>query len=255
MAKVFLSAGHGGNDPGAVAYGLKEKDINLAVLKSCRDVLKQHNVTVVCSRETDENDPVGQEVKEANAADVDMAVSFHINAGKGDGFEVFCNPQNKDGMKLAKLGEKYIKELGQNSRGIKNGMHLCFIKNTKKTSVLFESFFIDNDLDNNFGDTEEKQKKIGIAYAKAILEYFGIKYIAETKTSTKSKITYYKKYTGKSIKIDEVFKAINVPEKYRGSYKKRKPIATKNGIKTYIGLATQNSKMVKLAKEGKLKKV
>ena len=31
MAKVFLSAGHGGSDPGAVANGLKEKDINLSV--------------------------------------------------------------------------------------------------------------------------------------------------------------------------------------------------------------------------------
>ena len=30
MAKVFLSAGHGGSDPGAVAYGLKEKDIKNA---------------------------------------------------------------------------------------------------------------------------------------------------------------------------------------------------------------------------------
>ena len=28
MAKVFLSAGHGGSEPGAVAYGMKEKDIN-----------------------------------------------------------------------------------------------------------------------------------------------------------------------------------------------------------------------------------
>ena len=27
MAKVFLSAGHGGSDPGATANGLKEKDI------------------------------------------------------------------------------------------------------------------------------------------------------------------------------------------------------------------------------------
>ena len=27
---VFLSAGHGGNDPGAVGYGLKEKDIPLS---------------------------------------------------------------------------------------------------------------------------------------------------------------------------------------------------------------------------------
>ena len=30
--KVFLSAGHGGSDPGAVGYGMKEKDINLNIL-------------------------------------------------------------------------------------------------------------------------------------------------------------------------------------------------------------------------------
>lgn len=187
MARVFLSAGHGGSDPGAVAYGLKEKDINLNILKACRDELKRHKVTVICSREEDENDPVGQEVKEANAADVDIAASFHINAGKGDGFEVFCNPKNEDGMKLAKLGEKYIKELGQNSRGIKNGMHLCFIKNTRMMAVLFESFFIDNDKDNNIGDTVSEQNKLGVAYAKAILEHLDIKYEEEKKTTTSKK--------------------------------------------------------------------
>ena len=176
MAKVFLSAGHGGSDPGACAYGLKEKDINLVILKACRDVLKKHGVKVVCSREKDENDPVGQEVKEANASNADIAVSFHINAGKGDGFEAFCNPKNENGVKLAELGEKHIKKLGQGSRGIKNGMHLCFIKNTNMKAVLFESFFIDNDKDNNIGDTAAEQKKLGVAYAKAILEYFDIKY-------------------------------------------------------------------------------
>lgn len=249
MAKVFLSAGHGGSDPGACAYGLKEKDINLVTLKECRDVLKRHGVTVVCSREEDENDPVGQEVNEANKAKVDIAVSFHINAGKGDGFEAFCNPKNANGMKLAKLGEKYIKELGQNSRGIKNGMHLCFIKNTNMMAVLFESFFIDNNTDNNIGDTAAEQKKLGVAYAKAILEYLGIKYKKSTTTS------YYKKYTGSSAKVDEVFKVIGVPEKYRGTWKKRKSVATKNGIKNYEGAAEQNKKLISLAKQGKLKKV
>ena len=256
MAKVFLSAGHGGSDPGACAYGLKEKDINLNILKACRDELKRHGVTVVCSREKDENDPVGQEVKEANASKADLAASFHINAGKGDGFEVFCNPMNEEGVKLAKLGEKYIKELGQNSRGIKNGMHLCFIKNTNMKAVLFESFFIDNDIDNNIGDTSAEQKKFGVAYAKAILEYFGIKYKEETKkeTNTKKTTDYYSKYTGKSAKVDEVFKAIGVPSKYRGNWKNRKPVATKNGIKNYEGTAEQNNKLISLAKSGKLKK-
>jgi hypothetical protein len=187
MVKVFLSAGHGGTDPGAVAYGLKEEDINLNTLLACRDELKRHGVAVVCSRTKDENDPVGQEVKEANASKADLAVSFHANAGGGDWFEAFYHTSNKNGKKLAGLGEKYVKALGQNSRGLKSGNHLYFIKNTSMTSVLFESFFVDNDKDNNIGDTAKEQKAFGVAYAKAILEYLGIKYKAETKTTTSSK--------------------------------------------------------------------
>ena len=182
--KVFLSAGHGGSDPGACGNGLKEKDINLVTLKVCRDELERHGVEVVCSREKDENDPVSQEVKEANASNADLAVSFHVNAGGGDGFEAFCNPKNKDAVEIAEFAEAYVKELGQNSRGIKNGMHLYFIKNTKVTAVLFESFFIDNAKDKTIGDTTAEQKKFGVAYAKAILKHLGIKYKKETTSSS-----------------------------------------------------------------------
>lgn len=186
MAKVFLSAGHGGKDPGAVAYGLKEKDINLNTLLACNEVLKQHGVKTVCSRTKDEDDPVGQEVKEANASKADLAVSFHANAGGGDGFEAYCNTDNAKAKKLAKLGEKYVKALGQNSRGIKSGNHLYFIKHTNMTAVLFESFFVDNDKDNNIGDTKAEQKAFGVAYAKAILEYLGITYGKTTSNETTS---------------------------------------------------------------------
>lgn len=173
--KVFLSAGHGGTDPGACAYGLKEKDINLQTLLSCKSELERHGVNVVASRVTDENDPVSQEVKKANASGADLAVSFHANAGGGDGFEAFYWDSDTNGKKLASLGEKYIKALGQNSRGIKSGNHLYFIRNTKATAVLFESFFLDNATDINVGNTVEKQKTLGVAYARAILEYLGIK--------------------------------------------------------------------------------
>ena len=176
MAKVFLSAGHGGSDPGAVAYGLKEKDINLNTLLACNEVLVKHGVTTILSRSKDENDPVRQEVKEANASGASLAVSFHANAGGGDGFEAYYYTSNVKGKKLAELGEKYVKALGQNSRGIKSGNHLYFLKHTNMTAVLFESFFVDNDKDNNIGDTVKEQKAFGVAYAKAILEYLGIKY-------------------------------------------------------------------------------
>ena len=178
---VFLSAGHGGNDPGACAYGLKEKNINLQILLECKRELERHAVKVVASRTKDENDPVSQEIAEANASGAAIAVSFHVNAGGGDGFEAYYWTENSNSKNLAKLGEKYVKALGQNSRGVKSGNHLAFIRKTKIPAVLFESFFIDNDKDNNIGDTTKEQKALGVAYAKAILEYFGIKYFEERK--------------------------------------------------------------------------
>lgn len=176
MPKVFLSAGHGGSDPGAVSNGLYEKTINLNTLLSCKEELVRHGVDVVCSRETDQSDPVAQEVIEANASEADLAVSFHANAGGGDGFEVYYYNTNAKATNLARLCEKYVESLGQNSRGIKHGNHLYFIKNTKMTAVLVESFFVDNKTDKLIGDTILEQKAFGVAYAKAILEYFGITY-------------------------------------------------------------------------------
>lgn len=198
MPKVFLSAGHGGTDPGAVAYNMEEEDINLNALLACKSELEKHGVTVVCSRTTDENDPVGQEVKEANASGADLAVSFHANAGGGDGFEAYYHTSSAKGKKLAQLGEKHVKALGQNSRGIKSGNHLYFVKNTKMTAVLFESFFVDNDKDNDIGDTIAEQKAFGVAYAKAILEYYGISYKATTTQSA----TTAQKAPSSTIKVD-----------------------------------------------------
>lgn len=176
MAKVFLSAGHGGSDPGAVSNGLYEKAINLTTLLACKDDLERHGVTVICSRTEDENDPVTEEVREANASGADVAVSFHINAGGGDGFEVFYYKTSEKGKKLAGICEKHVKSIGQNSRGLKAGDHLHFIKKTTMPAVLVESFFVDNTDDKRVGDTVAKQKAFGIAYAKAILEYLGIAY-------------------------------------------------------------------------------
>lgn len=187
MAKVFISAGHGGTDSGAVGNSLKEKDINLQILKACKEELERHGVTVVTSRTKDEDDPVGEETREANASGADVAVSFHTNAGGGDGSEAFYHTRSTKGKKLAQLGEKHVKELGQNSRGVKSGDHLYFVKNTSIPAVLFECFFIDNATDKKIGDTVAEQKKFGVAYAKAILEYFGIEYKAKTTKQTTTK--------------------------------------------------------------------
>jgi N-acetylmuramoyl-L-alanine amidase len=176
MPKVFLSAGHGGSDPGAVAYGMKEKHINLNIMLACNEVLVRHGVTTTLSRTKDEDDPVSQEVKEANESKADIAVSFHTNAGGGDGSESLYYGSSSKGKKLAQLCEKHTKLIGQNSRGAKTRNDLRFLKGTTMPSVLCECAFIDNDKDNNIVDTVKEQKAFGVAYAKAILEFFSIAY-------------------------------------------------------------------------------
>lgn len=79
-------------------------------------------------------------------------------------------------------------------------------------------------------------------------------------TTTPAKTSsYYNKYTGSSGRIDEVFKAIGVPSKYikdasGENYTVRKPVAEANGISSYTGSASQNNKLISLARQGKLKK-
>lgn len=70
--------------------------------------------------------------------------------------------------------------------------------------------------------------------------------------AVKPKVSYFPKYNGKSLLIDTVLKAIGVSDSMRGSYKKRMPIATANGIKNYKGTASQNIAIINLAKKGKL---
>lgn len=180
--KVFISAGHGGSDPGAVANGLKEKDLNLAISLACRDELTRHGVTVKMSRTKDENDPVTDEVKECNAFDPDYAVSIHINAGGGNGFEIYHTVTNDGGKgkALATNINAEVLKIGQNSRGVKtraNGQgkdYYGFIRQTKAPAVIAECAFIDSKTDIAIIDTAAEQKTFGIAIAKGILKTLGI---------------------------------------------------------------------------------
>ena len=78
--------------------------------------------------------------------------------------------------------------------------------------------------------------------------------------SDKTDITlYYPKYNGDSPRVDEVLAAIGANSDYdmiqTKAYLRRNPIATANGIKKYSGTAAQNNKIIKLAKDGKLRRV
>ena len=170
MARILLISGHGGNDSGAVANGLNERELNWVTMKACSDVLKENNQTVI---EDEENSKVNDEVNIINNINADVTINIHYNSGGGDGFECYYYSLNSNAQKLCECIEKEVINIGQNSRGLKSGNHLAVIKNTRPLSILLEGGFIDTN-DRYAFDTIAKQEKIGQAYAKGILKYLGV---------------------------------------------------------------------------------
>lgn len=182
MSKVFIGIGHGGTDPGAVANGLKESQINLNVGLKMKSELERHGVTVSISRTKEENDDLSEEIRECNNFKPDYAVDIHTNAGGGDGFEVFHTVSGGKGKEVAAKIEKEVIALGQNSRGLKikkNSQgkdYFGFIRSTVCPAIILECAFIDNKADISIIDELHEQENFGIAYAKGVLAQLGIQY-------------------------------------------------------------------------------
>lgn len=81
---VVIDAGHGGKDPGAVCFGLKEKDITLSVALKLGELIKKYNndINVVYTRKTDEFIELYKRAKIANNAKADLFISIHVNSNK-----------------------------------------------------------------------------------------------------------------------------------------------------------------------------
>lgn len=182
---VFIGVGHGGSDPGASYGGHVEKNIALNIALSCKRHLERHSLAVAISRTRDENDTIQEEIREANASGAKVAVDIHINAGGGDGFEIFRSITGGLGVTLAKNIESEVIKIGQNSRGVKtktgsNGKdYYAFIRETTMHAVIAECAFIDT-ADINIVDTLDEQNKFGEAIAKGILTTLGISYKGES---------------------------------------------------------------------------
>lgn len=180
MAKVFISAGHGGSDSGAIGNGFKEKDLNLSIALACRDYLVANGVEVKMSRTTDEDDGINQEAAESNAYGPDVTVSIHNNAGGGDGVEAWYSIVGGLSKTCAENILDEVVKIGQNSRGAKkkagsNGKdYYGFIRMTKAPAVIVECAFIDNATDIQIVADEDKRRTMGIAIAKGILRTLGI---------------------------------------------------------------------------------
>lgn len=170
MVRVANDYGHKDQDSGAVANGFKEVDLNYEVGQACTEELRRHSIDVF-----EPSGSLNNRINQINAANVDVIVSFHNNAGGGDGTEILIYEKGGKAEQLAqKVYDKVVPALN-NGRGIKERTNLGVLKRTTKPAILIECAFMDTK-DIQCIDEAHERKEWGIAIAKGILEYFNIPY-------------------------------------------------------------------------------
>lgn len=146
---VVIDPGHGGKDPGAVANGIREKDVNLSISILLAQKLKKDGFDVRLTRDKDVYLTLQQRTDLANKWNADAFVSIHANAlppGRhATGMEIYLMalPTDKDAMQLALIENREIAE-GSNGESAqaadkKTRMLLSILGNMQQNAKINES--------------------------------------------------------------------------------------------------------------------
>lgn len=184
--KIYLDAGHGGADPGAIGHGIEEKDIALAVSLKVVDHLRRHEFEVKLSRSTDVGKSLQARTNEANAWGADAFVSIHCNAAASptaEGFEVWhtIHASRSKGDELARAIVSWLDQLtpltnrGARSKAGSSGQdYYHVIRETKMPAVIVECGFVSNQKDAAYLKSPEGKAAIAEAIARGIVEWAGM---------------------------------------------------------------------------------
>lgn len=184
--KVVIDAGHGGTDPGAVANGVNEKDLNLMIAKYMLERFLEAGVPATLIRTTDETISPTERVRRILAAYGDnpnvVVISNHINSSdtpNSEGAEVIYALRNTDA--LAKNILKELEIAGQPVRTVyqrrlpsnPNKDYYFIHRDTGSTEpVIVEYGYINNPTD--LKRIQDNYKKYVNAVVKGVLETFNI---------------------------------------------------------------------------------
>ncbi|NLA33869.1 MAG: LysM peptidoglycan-binding domain-containing protein [Tenericutes bacterium] len=183
---VVVDAGHGGNDPGAVASGLKEKDFNLKASLYMYERFKELGIPVVITKTTDETLTREERINRVMSAfgrnpNV-ILISNHLNASGGEGAEVVYALRNSSALsamvldEIAKKGQVirnyYQRRLPSNPS---QDYHYIIRDTEPLQSIIVEYGFIDNQ--NDVGRLRNKGLDYVEGVVKAIANYKQVPYI------------------------------------------------------------------------------
>ena len=185
--RIVVDAGHGGDDPGAVSGGLREKDFTLEAANYMYNRFKELGVPVAITRDSDVTLSRQQRLNTMNnsfGTDPKVIIlSNHINSGGGEGAEIIYPLRSS-----STLPRQILEEIGSEGQPTRTYYQRRLPEDPSKdyyyimretpdtTSLLIEYGFIDNAndvkrLQNNLLDYVE-------AVVRAVTRYIGVPYVA-----------------------------------------------------------------------------
>lgn len=160
---IVLDPGHGNQDPGAVANGLREKEINLDVALKLKEKLEEAGADVKMTRDDDTFLELKERVSFAVDQQGDAFLSIHANAASEsvNGTETFYYSAAQNGYDVRKESRKLTEaiharlmdQLDMFDRGVKTDGFYVIKYNAAMPSSLVELGFLTNE------DDAEKLKK------------------------------------------------------------------------------------------------
>lgn len=158
---IYLDAGHGGKDPGAIYDNVYEKDINLDIVKKLQFELEKMGAVVLLTRD-DDYDLASIDAKKRKQSDLlkranlineskcDMYISIHLNAyssTKWSGLQIFYDDINPNNKILAEIMNETLKSNLKTVREIKRENGYFMYHKINVPGILIESGFITNSND------------------------------------------------------------------------------------------------------------
>lgn len=179
---LIIDPGHGGTDPGAIGFGVNEKDWNLKISLYQYNRLKELGANVAITRTTDRTLDSAPRTNLIRGK-YDYCLSNHFNAfnGSARGVETIHSIYS-NGETAKRLADAIVKASGLPLRRVfkregRSGDYYFMHRLTGSTETTISEYgFIDNKQDHDYYKNEDNFYKVAEAVVKGWCAILGVKY-------------------------------------------------------------------------------